>query len=462
MTVRPLPEGADAVVMVERTRRDGDSVVIESEITPGRNMMHRGREMRAGEVVLERGEVLNAARLGLLASVGRSRVAVVPRPRVAVVSTGDELVDPDQSPGPGQIRNSNATVLRASRPAPGPTPRRSDRPRRAGRPPRILARGLDADVLLITGGVSAGNRDLVPEALAALGVRGSFTRSASSRASRSGSGSDRTRRRQAAAPWSSACRATRSAGSSGSSCSSGRRSTPSRPGRGRPNARSPPAWRRGSITRATARPTTPRVGVADGVGRAARLGGIGRPPDGRPCRRVRRLPGRRPSISQVKLSDSSPWVKIRAAGALPGPVPCSSLPRRPWSRRCPHPRSPRPVRSERGGRGDGPGGAAPGRAGARGRGAPPLATVPPGRLVMVRLVRAVSAVPARRSERPARSTLSRSLGRRDGLLALAIQWVRLTDPTAWLGWLVMALVLSAFWPAFLALARLAVGRLAYR
>jgi molybdopterin molybdotransferase len=146
-------------------------VIDDPGVAPGRNRMPRGREMRAGEVVLERGEVLNAARLGLLASVGRSRVAVVPRPRVSVVSTGDELVDPDQFPGPGQIRNSNATVLRALSAGfgadAGTLPIAPDEPVALR---ESLARGLAADVLLITGGVSAGNRDLVPEALAALGV----------------------------------------------------------------------------------------------------------------------------------------------------------------------------------------------------------------------------------------------------------------------------------------------------
>ncbi len=176
MTGAPIPDGADAVVMVERTRREGDSVLIDDPgVTAGRSVMPRGREMRAGEVVVARGEVLNAARLGVLASVGRAGVAVVPRPRVAVVSTGDELVNPDRFPGPGQIRNSNATMLRALATQAGAEaetfPIAPDEPvgLRAA-----LARGLSADVLLVTGGVSAGNRDLVPGVLAALGVERVF------------------------------------------------------------------------------------------------------------------------------------------------------------------------------------------------------------------------------------------------------------------------------------------------
>jgi molybdopterin molybdotransferase len=176
MTGAPLPEGADAVVMIERSRRDGGYVVLDGpEVTPGQNRLPRGREMKAGDVVLKRGDVLKAPRLGLLASVGRTAVRVVPRPAVAVVSTGDELVEPDRVPGPGQIRNSNATMLRALAETEAsiaevlPTaPDEFDALR------ATLGRGLERDVLLISGGVSAGSRDLVPAALDALGVQNVF------------------------------------------------------------------------------------------------------------------------------------------------------------------------------------------------------------------------------------------------------------------------------------------------
>lgn len=176
MTGAPLPEGADAVVMIEFTRRDGPAVLIEppQPIRPGQNWMPRGREMRAGETVLTSGTILNPVALGVLASVGASRPLVHPGPLVRIVPTGDELVEPDQAPGPGQIRNSNATMLRAlvenhpvgrTSAEVGPI---------AGDDPEALAErlhwGLDADALLVTGGVSAGKRDLVPETLAKLGV----------------------------------------------------------------------------------------------------------------------------------------------------------------------------------------------------------------------------------------------------------------------------------------------------
>ncbi len=172
MTGAPMPAGADAVVMIEQTRRREAGVLVDDpSVAPGRHWMPRGREMRTGEVVLRRGGRLDPARLGLLASVGRTEVAVIPRPRVAIVPTGDELVEPDRRPGPGQIRNSNAVMLRALvASCDAEAEALAIAPDRLDRLCETLAIGLAADVLLITGGVSAGNRDLVPEALASLGV----------------------------------------------------------------------------------------------------------------------------------------------------------------------------------------------------------------------------------------------------------------------------------------------------
>jgi molybdopterin molybdotransferase len=130
--------------------------------------------MRAGDIVLSAGTVLGPAHLGVLASVGRAWPKVV-RPRVAVVSTGDELVEPDRVPGPGQIRNSNAIMLQAmAREDRAEAERMPIAPDEPAALREILRRGLEADILLITGGVSAGQRDLVPEALESLGVRRVF------------------------------------------------------------------------------------------------------------------------------------------------------------------------------------------------------------------------------------------------------------------------------------------------
>ncbi len=172
MTGAPIPPECDAVVMHERTRPGDDRVlVLEPEVRAGQNLMARGREMRAGEVVVACGSILCPARLGVLASVGRIEVRVVPQPQVAIVPTGDELVEPGQVPGPGQIRNSNAVLLQALAIQEGARatvlPIAPDLP---GPLATILERGLESDVLIITGGVSAGQRDLVPAALDALGV----------------------------------------------------------------------------------------------------------------------------------------------------------------------------------------------------------------------------------------------------------------------------------------------------
>jgi molybdopterin molybdotransferase len=179
MTGAPLPEGADAVVMIEQTRLEGPFLVIEAPVRPGQNWMERGREMRAGEIVLHRDNrpPLDPVGLALLASVGCVRPLVSScRPLVRIVSTGDELIEPDGMPGPGQIRNSNATLLwamvdrcRGARAEVSPIA--PDEPVELR---ERLVHGLEADVLLITGGVSAGKRDLVPGTLAALGVETVF------------------------------------------------------------------------------------------------------------------------------------------------------------------------------------------------------------------------------------------------------------------------------------------------
>ncbi len=176
MTGAPIPAGCDAVVMHERTQAgDGGVRIDEPEVRSGQNVLPRGREMRAGEVVVPAGTILGPAHIGVLASVGRD----YPRlhfPYVSILSTGDELVEPDQTPGPGQIRNSNVSLLEAlvqqDRANPQPFPIVRDHPDDLRSMFGFALR--QSDVVLVSGGVSAGRRDLVPEALEANGVRRVF------------------------------------------------------------------------------------------------------------------------------------------------------------------------------------------------------------------------------------------------------------------------------------------------
>jgi molybdopterin molybdotransferase len=177
MTGAPVPAGADAVVMVERSRMlEGQRVQIEDRPPqPGQNILERGREMRRGETVLQAGAVLRPQEFGLLASVGRAAVRVVPAPRVAILSTGDEVVEAAQIPGPGQIRNSNSPMLLAQVSRAGGLPHYLGIARdRLDSLRPLVAEGLQAPVLVLSGGVSAGKLDLVPGVLEELGVQAHF------------------------------------------------------------------------------------------------------------------------------------------------------------------------------------------------------------------------------------------------------------------------------------------------
>ena len=177
MTGAPIPAGADAVVMVERTRLAGDGRVHieDSTLQPGRNILTRGREMRRGDTVLAAGAVLRPQEFGLLATVGRTTARVVPAPRVAVLSTGDEVVEASETPGPSQIRNSNGPMLLAQIVRAGGQPQYLGVARdRLDSLAPMIAEGLNADVLLLSGGVSAGKLDLTPGVLEAAGVVSHF------------------------------------------------------------------------------------------------------------------------------------------------------------------------------------------------------------------------------------------------------------------------------------------------
>lgn len=180
MTGAPLPAGADAVAMVEHaealTGEGLGRVRLARPIAAGRSVLPRGASMRAGDVVLTEGHPLRSVELGLLAEIGRSRVRVVPRPIVAVLATGDELVPPDARPGPGQIRNSNGPLLHAAVVESGAEHVALGIARDEPKELQSLIRaGLKAaDVLVLSGGVSAGVLDLAPGVLRASGVEERF------------------------------------------------------------------------------------------------------------------------------------------------------------------------------------------------------------------------------------------------------------------------------------------------
>lgn len=171
MTGAPGPENADCVVMVEYSKRDGDHVVLESSLAPGRNLVAKGSEGAKGAVVVEPGIRVDYPTVALLASVGAGQVEVFRRPRVAVLSTGDEVVELDQEPKDFQIRNSNAHSIAAQIERRGGEavvlPVAVDE-LEATR--RLILEGLEADMLLLSGGVSMGKYDLVEQVLAELGA----------------------------------------------------------------------------------------------------------------------------------------------------------------------------------------------------------------------------------------------------------------------------------------------------
>lgn len=172
-TGAPIPAGADAVVMQERTTLTGATVTVnDSSLALEKNIIRRGAEMKAGEVVAKAGTLLTPSAFGLFATVGKTSVMTVPRPKVAVVATGNELVEPARTPRAGQIRNSNGPMLMAQAASAGALPRylgiaTDDEPALRS----FIAEGLEiSNVLLLAGGVSAGRLDLVPKVLADLGV----------------------------------------------------------------------------------------------------------------------------------------------------------------------------------------------------------------------------------------------------------------------------------------------------
>jgi molybdopterin molybdotransferase len=176
MTGAPLPSGTDAVVMVEYSSQRGKQVELTRGVASGENVVPRGAEARQGSVLVDRGQRLREAALALAASVGKSRVQVFVRPRVAILTTGDEIVDVEATPGPTQIRNSNSYSLAAQ------TLRAGGQPVLLPVAPdehqalrQLIELGFKSDLLLMTGGVSMGRYDLVEQVLSEMHAEFFFT-----------------------------------------------------------------------------------------------------------------------------------------------------------------------------------------------------------------------------------------------------------------------------------------------
>jgi len=169
MTGAAVPAGADAVIMIEYTQREGDLVRFERTAQRGQNIVPRGSEAHAGQTILKPGMRLGFAELALAAQVGATQLQCAKRPRVAILSTGDEVVLVEEQPGAFQIRNSNSVSIAAQVRIAGGEPvvlgNAADRVEDLG---EKIARGLKEDALVLTGGVSMGKYDLVEGVLKAL------------------------------------------------------------------------------------------------------------------------------------------------------------------------------------------------------------------------------------------------------------------------------------------------------
>ncbi len=176
VTGAPMPEGADAVVMVEDTNREDDVLSVYSSVTPNENVQKKGSDIKNGETILQRGKVLGSREIGVLAALGKAAVKVYKVPTVAVLSTGGEVTEPGKELPPGKIYDINAYSLSIAVQECG------GKPVYAGVVPdekaplrEALERALSlADVLLTSGGVSVGPKDLIPQTVDSLGKPGVF------------------------------------------------------------------------------------------------------------------------------------------------------------------------------------------------------------------------------------------------------------------------------------------------
>jgi molybdopterin molybdotransferase len=175
MTGAALPEGADAVIMIEHTQRSGDAVTLGRAVPPGQHVVPRGSEQSAGKTVLVKGTRLGFAQVAAAAQVGAAQIAAYRKPRVAILSTGDEVVEFASTPGPFQIRNSNSVSLAAKVTGLHAEPILLGNAKDTHDDLRAkISAGLAADALVLSGGVSAGKYDLVEPVLREFGAETVF------------------------------------------------------------------------------------------------------------------------------------------------------------------------------------------------------------------------------------------------------------------------------------------------
>jgi molybdopterin molybdotransferase len=176
MTGASVPPGADAVVMIEHTVRDGLTVTLDRTVNKGDHIVPRGSEAREGTVLVAAHSRIGYAEMALAAQSGVTRLNVYALPRLAILSTGDEVVDARAKPGPLQVRNSNGISIEILARTAGAHPMQlGNAPDEIGILRQKIEEGLEADILVLSGGVSMGKYDLVEQVLADLGAEFHFT-----------------------------------------------------------------------------------------------------------------------------------------------------------------------------------------------------------------------------------------------------------------------------------------------
>ncbi len=176
MTGAALPQGADTVTMIEHSKREGRTITLERAAQKGDHVVARGTEARAGALLVAPRTRMGYAEMALAAQAGATRLEVCAAPRLAILSTGDEVVDARSKPGPLQVRNSNGISIEIlARTAGAETIQLGNAPDEKVALRASIERGLDADILVLSGGVSMGKYDLVEQVLADLGAEFHFT-----------------------------------------------------------------------------------------------------------------------------------------------------------------------------------------------------------------------------------------------------------------------------------------------